>query len=236
VTFTPTDSDNDGEYDITWGSEQSFSATWNDTVLKAGRATFSTENPVQYDINNLLESFPFGYRVIVYLAGYSGNELASISDGFTTYYFEVGTPDTTATRSTLTVEPTEVDSGGSDAIPDAEYVVFGSEESPLIDENLSLTLTTLSGGGVAIAGFQIVGNELDVSIEEIVGATMNLSVGNIPDGLTLQLQDSTDLTAGFSPLSPDVLIDTDTAQPIVIPIDPETQPNRFFGIAPVSAP
>jgi hypothetical protein len=237
VIVTPTDSDADGEYDSTWGSDQSFSATWNDTVLKAGRTTFATATPVQYDLNNLIESFPFGYRVIVYLSGYAGNDMASISNGATTYYFEIGTPEATATRSTLTVEPTVVDTEFTDNVPDAEYVVFGSAETPLIDDTLTLTLTTLGKeSGVAIAGFQIVGNELDVDIAEIVGNTLTLSVGGIPAGLTLEVQDSTDLAAGFAPLSAVVTIDSTTAQPISITIDTDAQPNRFFGISPVTAP
>lgn len=151
VVCTPTDSDNDGLWDSTWGSEALFAATWNNTALCAGRTAYS--GTVQYDLNHLSANFPSGYRLIVYLAGFSGNNHASISNGSSTYYFQVGTPTLPPRKSTVTADP------GVGNAPEAEYVVFGTESTPLTNGNLTLTLTNLDGGGVAIAGFQIVGHQ-----------------------------------------------------------------------------
>jgi len=105
-------------------------------------------------------------------------------------------------------------------------------DNRVLNGNLRLTRAHITGGGVAIDGFQIVGHELDEDIQSVVEASLCLSVGNVPPGFTLGISDSIDLASGFKPVVPPLTFDSTTLQPLFILIDTIAQPERFFSIAP----
>jgi hypothetical protein len=240
VVFKPSDLDGTGTYDGTWGSENTGGGGTivNDTPFLAGRFAFAANPKLQWDVTNLKANFPFGYRIIVFFAGYNTNNKASIKlstvSGATetpvqTYYFQIEFPlSTPFRRATSTVDP------GVGAGTAAEYAVFG-DTTPLTSDTVRLELQTYDTGAVAFGGIQIIGNEVDVSMA-LRDSNLELSVGNVPPGLTLEVQNSTNLGSGFAPLSTPLKFNSATSQPMSIPVNTATTPRRFFIITKETSP
>jgi hypothetical protein len=119
--------------------------TMANTVLYAGPTDWGADPG--FTIYGMADSFAEGYSVIVYLTGKNWAGNAYISDGTTTYYYN--TPGTYATNL---IQTTSTD---SNSVPEATYAVF----SNLNANALTFKVGGLSGGGVSIGGFQIVGEQ-----------------------------------------------------------------------------
>ena len=96
------------------------------------------------------------------MGGYTGNTDASISDGTTTYYYQTLNPTQAISSATIT---RTTDASNNSSSPTAQYALFGSE-TILSSDNLTLTLSKLSGGGAALCGVQIF--DVNVSEESII--------------------------------------------------------------------
>jgi hypothetical protein len=112
-----------------------------------------TVNPTSITLDNLLATFPGGYKVIAYVSGFNANTGASISDGATTFYYQtLNDPSNQFTGTLLQISATN--DLGDGANPFAQYAVFG-EDTLLTNNSLTLTLNTLYGGGAILGGFQV---------------------------------------------------------------------------------
>jgi hypothetical protein len=110
-------------------------------------------NPTSVTLNNLLATFPGGYKVIAYISGFNGNTGASITDGNQTFYYQTLNDPPNDFTGTLIQANTTNDLGDGNA-PFAQYAVFG-EETILTNNTITLTLNTLYGGGAILGGFQV---------------------------------------------------------------------------------
>ncbi|MFT6058617.1 MAG: arylsulfatase A-like enzyme [Lentimonas sp.] len=136
-----------------------FGADYSGTPIHVGNLSNGSSSITFSDLN---ATFPNGYKAIAYLGGYTGNTDASISDGTTTYYYQTLNPTQVISSATIT---RTTDTSNNSSSPTAQYALFGSE-TILSSDNLTLTLSKLSGGGAALCGVQIF--DVNVSEESII--------------------------------------------------------------------
>jgi len=135
--------------------QATFNAAYNDTPLFAGLDDYTTTpTPASITISDINATFSLGYYAIVYVGGFNANTGASISDGTSTFYYRPN-PAPVAPYG-IFVQTTQTTSLGAGSNPIAQYAVFGSQTSPLTSDSITFTLDTLSGGGAALGGVQII--------------------------------------------------------------------------------
>jgi hypothetical protein len=121
----------------------------DNTPMRAGLAAYTTApNPTSIFLTDMSSTFS-EYDVIVYVTGFNGaagGNIASVTDGSSTYYYTVPNPYV----STL-IQSTDIDQG--DGADEANYVRFNG----LTADSATIDMRALNGGGNAIGGIQIVG-------------------------------------------------------------------------------
>ena len=193
------------------GDFEYFNIAYTDTPLRHGLVT-NPANTATITLSNLNTTFPSGYIVVVYLTGYLGNSKASISDGSNTYYFQtmanpVAPIDLQQTTDTISSDPT----------PEAQFAVFGDISNLLTTDSISLILTKISGGSVAIGGIQIYGLGQDTVITnnyktmlsvptrdavlEVNSSLSKLEYSNLEMGLNYATETSDNLGSSWNALS-----------------------------------
>jgi hypothetical protein len=75
----------------------------------------------------------------------------------------------------------------------------------------------------------------EISVLDLSGNILTISVENIPNGQTFHLRQSPDLT-NFLPLTPPINITDTTPQPVAITVDRTTHPKLFFTIGAGASP
>lgn len=162
--------------------QATFNAAYSDTPLFAGFDDYTTTaNPCGFTLTNLAANFPNGYKVIVYVGGFLTCTNASISDGTTTYYYRPAVTAAQATNNvasgfTRTTQTSNLGTGN----PHAQYAVFG-DPTLLTANSVTFTIDTLTGGGSALCGFQIVG----ASATELAAAIWKGNVNQTWDTVTV---------------------------------------------------
>lgn len=137
---------------INSGGFNSFNGAYANTPLYSALCDYTTTmNPDSITLSNLAANFPSGYKVIVYVNGFLSATGASISDGTTTNYFKPY-----GTAPTPPVTPIQITNTTPGTYQLGQYAVYG-DPALLTSDTLTLTIRALSGGGVGICGFQIVG-------------------------------------------------------------------------------
>jgi hypothetical protein len=135
--------------------QATFNAAYNDTPLFAGLDDYTTTpTPVSITISDINATFSLGYYAIVYVGGFNANTGASISDGTSTFYYRPN-PAPVAPYGSF-VQTTQTTDLGAGNNPIAQYAVFGSQATPLTADSITFTLDTLTGGGAALGGVQII--------------------------------------------------------------------------------
>ena len=211
-------------------------ATLNFSPMKSGIQFFGVNPPP-----TVISQIPYpGYKVIVYLTGYDGNNASYITDGATTYYWDPKAFSTILTRTTQSAhEP------GTPATK-ANIAVFGSDENPLTDSSITFNFGLAPGasGGGGIGGFQVieVPDPIELTIDRN-GANYDLSwnskVGRVYD--LLSSADLSDLpTTGWdihlAPLTTYRAIPASGTGTTVLDDVPSDGPRRFFVIRESEAP
>lgn len=135
--------------------QATFNNAYTNTPLFAGLDDYTTTTtPVSLTLSDLNATFTGGYFAIVYVGGFNANTGASISDGTSTFFYRPDPAPVAPYGSfSLTTQTTDLGAGNN---PIAQYAVFGSQASPLTADSITFTLDTLSGGGAALGGVQIV--------------------------------------------------------------------------------
>jgi hypothetical protein len=135
--------------------QATFNAAYNDTPLFSGLDDYTTTpTPVSITISDINATFSLGYYAIVYVGGFNANTGASISDGTSTFYYRPN-PAPVAPYGSF-VQTTQTTDLGAGNNPIAQYAVFGSQAAPLTADSITFTLDTLTGGGAALGGVQII--------------------------------------------------------------------------------
>jgi len=135
--------------------QATFNNAYTNTPLFAGLDDYTTTAaPVSITLSDLNATFAGGYFAIVYVGGFNANTGASISDGTSAFYFRLD-PAPVAPYGSF-VQTTQTTDLGAGNNPIAQYAVFGSSASPLTANSITFTLDTLSGGGAALGGVQII--------------------------------------------------------------------------------
>ena len=138
-----------------WGTGN---AAFNNTPIRAGIDDFTGTVPTtSVTFTGLNATFPNGYQAIVYVGGYLKNTGASITDGNSIFYYQTPASPTAPVEF---IQTTAITDDGEGSAPEAHYAVFGSEESPLINESATFTIDTLYGGGSFLGGIQIIGESV----------------------------------------------------------------------------
>ncbi len=132
------------------GNRNYYGATYIGTPMHTGPQFFDgTDDGTTITLTDI----PYDeYKVVVYLAGFTGNPGAKVTDGTTTYYWDSPDP----ADATL-VQTTDVDA--SDGIDVANYAVFGWDDVPLTSSTLSLTFSLYAdglSGGAGVGGLQVI--------------------------------------------------------------------------------
>ncbi len=135
--------------------QATFNNAYTNTPLFAGLDDYTTTpTPVSLTLSDLNATFASGYFAIVYVGGFNANTGASITDGVSTDFFRLDpTPVAPYGSFVRTTQTTDLGAGNN---PIAQYAVFGSAGSPLTADTITFTIDTLSGGGAALGGVQIV--------------------------------------------------------------------------------
>ena len=132
---------------VSAGGKSSFAAAFNDTALKAGYSTYGgtpAGNEASITLSDLNAFSAGGVDIIVYMNGFAANDGAEITDGTTSYFF------TDTAGSTTLIQTTDTNSG--DGYDVANYAVF----SGLSTDSVTLTLDNIVGGGMSLAGVQVI--------------------------------------------------------------------------------
>ncbi|MED6298921.1 MAG: sulfatase-like hydrolase/transferase [Verrucomicrobiota bacterium] len=217
-----------------WGTGN---AAYNNTPIKAGVDDFTgTNSPTSITFAGLNATFPDGYRAIVYVGGYLGNRGASISDGNSTFYYQTSA---SPTAPVTFVQTTTVTDDGDGTAPEAHYVIFGTDESPLLNDSITFTIDTLYGGGSFIGGIQIMGESvpgepiktlIPIPVAEprieINNGTGSILISDLYPDVSYQLQESTPLGNQWSVIE---LIESPEKSEIVISND-FLERNSFYRI------
>ena len=185
-------------------------SAYNDTPMRHGLFN-SQADQTTVTLSNLNTTFPDGCIVVTYLAGFTDNSKASISDGNNIYYFQtmaspVAPINLQQTTDTILSDPT----------PEAQFAVFGSTSNLITNDSITLSLTKISGGSVTIGGIQIYGggqysvinnNKTTLSVPtrdvvlEVNSYLSKLEYSNLESGLTYSTETSTNLSTSWNPLS-----------------------------------
>lgn len=135
--------------------QATFNNAYTNTPLFAGLDDYTTTTtPVSLTLSDLNATFTLGYYAIVYVGGFNANTGASITDGTSTFFYRPD-PAPVAPYGAF-VQTTQITDLGAGNNPIAQFAVFGSQASPLTSDSITFTLDTLSGGGAALSGVQIV--------------------------------------------------------------------------------
>ena len=127
----------------------SFSGTpLNNSPMKSGLQFWGTNAP-PFTISEI----PYvNYKLIVYLTGFNNNNASFVSDGTTTYYWDP------KAYSKVLSQTTQTDYEEGTTAEKHNYAIFGSEESPLTSESITISYGLAPGqsSGGGIGGFQLV--------------------------------------------------------------------------------
>ena len=189
-----------------WGTGN---AAFNNTPLRAGIDDYRATVPsTSATFSGLNETFPKGYKAIVYVGGYLKNTGASITDGNIKYFYQ--TPSAPVAPVDF-IQTTSTTDNGEGSAPEAHYAVFGTNESPLISDSVTFTIDTLYGGGTFIGGVQIIGESISGEpiktaipipisepIIEIDSHLNLLTISKLNPSVSYEIQKSNDLIDGWS--------------------------------------
>ena len=189
-----------------WGTGN---VAFNNTPLRAGIDDYRATVPsTSATFSGLNETFPKGYKAIVYVGGYLKNTGASITDGNIKYFYQ--TPSAPVAPVDF-IQTTSTTDNGEGSAPEAHYAVFGTNESPLISDSVTFTIDTLYGGGTFIGGVQIIGESISGEpiktaipipisepIIEIDSHLNLLTISKLNPSVSYEIQKSNNLTDGWS--------------------------------------
>ena len=189
-----------------WGTGN---VAFNNTPLRAGIDDYRATVPsTSVTFSGLNETFPKGYKAIVYVGGYLKNTGASITDGNIKYFYQ--TPSAPVAPVDF-IQTTSTTDNGEGSAPEAHYAVFGTNESPLISDSVTFTIDTLYGGGTFIGGVQIIGESISGEpiktaipipisepIIEIDSHLNLLTISKLNPSVSYEIQKSNNLTDGWS--------------------------------------
>ena len=189
-----------------WGTGN---VAFNNTPLRAGIDDYRATVPsTSATFSGLNETFPKGYKAIVYVGGYLKNTGASITDGNIKYFYQ--TPSAPVAPVDF-IQTTSTTDNGEGSAPEAHYAVFGTNESPLISDSVTFTIDTLYGGGTFIGGVQIIGESISGEpiktaipipisepIIEIDSHLNLLTISKLNPSVSYEIQKSNDLIDGWS--------------------------------------
>ena len=189
-----------------WGTGN---VAFNNTPLRAGIDDYRATVPsTSVTFSGLNETFPKGYKAIVYVGGYLKNTGASITDGNIKYFYQ--TPSAPVAPVDF-IQTTSTTDNGEGSAPEAHYAVFGTNESPLISDSVTFTIDTLYGGGTFIGGVQIIGESISGEpiktaipmpisepIIEIDSHLNLLTISKLNPSVSYEIQKSNDLIDGWS--------------------------------------
>ena len=189
-----------------WGTGN---VAFNNTPLRAGIDDYRATVPsTSATFSGLNETFPKGYKAIVYVGGYLKNTGASITDGNIKYFYQ--TPSAPVAPVDF-IQTTSTTDNGEGSAPEAHYAVFGTNESPLTSDSVTFTIDTLYGGGTFIGGVQIIGESISGEpiktaipipisepIIEIDSHLNLLTISKLNPSVSYEIQKSNDLIDGWS--------------------------------------
>ena len=189
-----------------WGTGN---VAFNNTPLRAGIDDYRATVPsTSATFSGLNETFPKGYKAIVYVGGYLKNTGASITDGNIKYFYQ--TPSAPVAPVDF-IQTTSTTDNGEGSAPEAHYAVFGTNESPLISDSVTFTIDTLYGGGTFIGGVQIIGESISGEpiktaipipisepIIEIDSHLNLLTISKLNPSVSYEIQKSNNLIDGWS--------------------------------------
>ena len=189
-----------------WGTGN---VAFNNTPLRAGIDDYRATVPsTSATFSGLNETFPKGYKAIVYVGGYLKNTGASITDGNIKYFYQ--TPSAPVAPVDF-IQTTSTTDNGEGSAPEAHYAVFGTNESPLTSDSVTFTIDTLYGGGTFIGGVQIIGESnsgepiktpipipISEPIIEIDSHLNLLTISKLNPSVSYEIQKSNDLIDGWS--------------------------------------
>ena len=189
-----------------WGTGN---VAFNNTPLRAGIDDYRATVPsTSATFSGLNETFPKGYKAIVYVGGYLKNTGASITDGNIKYFYQ--TPSAPVAPVDF-IQTTSTTDNGEGSAPEAHYAVFGTNESPLTSDSVTFTIDTLYGGGTFIGGVQIIGESnsgepiktpipipISEPIIEIDSHLNLLTISKLNPSVSYEIQKSNNLIDGWS--------------------------------------